>query len=194
MRSDDSGPSRDGGSFDAILDAARQGERRAFERLYEQMNPRVHAFARARGAADPEGLVNEVFLQVFTALDRFEGSEPEFKAWVFRIARNKLIDEGRRAARRPSEVPEDPDHAARRRAADDVEDAVIGKLGTASALALLDELSEDQREVVLLRIFADLTVDAVADVIGKAPGAVKALQRRAFRTIARNLSQDPVPL
>lgn len=183
-----------GSSFDAVLAAARSGERRAFERLYHGLSQRVHAFARARRAADPEGVVNEVFLKVFTGLNDFAGSEAQFNAWVFTIARNRLIDEVRRRDRRPIEVPGDRADRERLAGCDDVEHQVIGRLATESMLARLDGLTVEQRDVVLLRVVSDLTVEAVAEVLGKEPGAVKALQRRAFRNIVRDFSPEAVPI
>ena len=64
----------------------------------------------------------------------------------------------------------------------------IGRVGDDAARALLDGLPEDQRNVMVLRIVADLTVEQVAQVLGKRPGAVKALQRRALDSLRRKLS------
>ena len=180
-------------SFDAVLAAARKGEGPAFEHIYESMNRRVYRFARARGAYDPEGLVNDVFLQVFLGLPNFQGTESQFNAWVFKIARNKLIDEARKRQRRPVEVSQDVTAAELLPSLEDVEAEVEARIGTESVLAHLDSLTEQQREVVLLRVVADLSIDTVAEILGKRPGAVKALQRRAFRTIARSLSNVFVP-
>ena len=85
-----------------MLVSARNGDGAAFAILYELMNRRVYGFAAARGASDPEGLVNDVFLKVFTSLHSFEGNEIQFSAWVFKIARNTLIDEARRRKRQPA--------------------------------------------------------------------------------------------
>jgi RNA polymerase sigma factor (sigma-70 family) len=180
-------------SFEAVLGAACKGDGRAFEQLYKALNRRVAAFSRVRGADDPEGVVNAVFLQVFTGLGGFEGSEPQFKAWVFRIARNKLIDEARRRERRPEEVAPNDEAMAAIQASDDVEKEVVGRLRTDSVLSHLSALTSDQRDVLLLRIVSDLSIDTVAEILDKPPGAVKALQRRALRTLARRISREAVP-
>lgn len=171
-------------NFEARLAAAQGGDADSFEQLYRERYQRVLAFARVRGAPDPEGLAQEVFLSVYRRLAAFQGNEPQFNAWVFRIARNKLIDDARSRARRPVESFDSTplEHEA---AANDVEREVSDRLATESLLERLDQLTADQRDVVLLRVVADLTIPAIADVLGKRPGAVKALQRRAFRTIAR---------
>ena len=126
-------------------------------------------------------------------LDRFEGDEDQFRAWVFTIARNSLIDERRRSRRRvatlanePSEdqLPEEPDAAL---------DA-LNRLGNREAVEVIDSLVPDQREVLLLRIVGDLTVEQVAAVVGKRPGAVKALQRRGLAALRRKMMAGAVPL
>lgn len=76
----------------------------------------------------------------------------------------------------------------------DVEVEAMGTLVNGWIAAQLDQLTPEQREVVLLRIVADLTVESVAEVLGKGVGAVKASQRRAFRTLVRNIDRQTAPL
>ncbi len=176
-------------SFEEALGEARAGDAAGFEWLYEELNQRVHSFVRLRGCADPEGLVNDVFLQVFMNIGRFDGSEPQFKAWVFRIARNKLIDEYRQLSRRPTELTLDALEADTV-ADDNVEAQALMTLGTESVLRHLERLTDEQREVLLLRIVGDLTIESVAAIVDKNIGAVKALQRRALRTLAQKMSPE----
>jgi RNA polymerase sigma-70 factor (ECF subfamily) len=68
----------------------------AFERLYADLAPVVAGYLRVQGAAEPEDLTSEVFLGVFTGIDSFEGSETQFRSWVFTIAYSRLVDERRR--------------------------------------------------------------------------------------------------
>jgi DNA-directed RNA polymerase specialized sigma24 family protein len=95
-------------------------------------------------------------------------------------------------ARRPAPLP----LSARpeRVAPDDVHAEVERLLATERVRALCDRLAPAQRDVLLLRVFGDLTVDQVARVIGKSRGAVKALQRRGCAAIALLLEQEGVPL
>ncbi len=184
-------------SFEAVLLSAQGGDGLAFDQLFEALNRRVHAFVRVRGARDSEGLVNEVFLKVFTNLRDFAGNEVQFRAWVFTIARNKLIDDGRRTQRRVVETSmeaamESGDEVGS--GVGDVEAEAFSSLGNGWVADQLDALTAEQREVVVLRIVADLTIEAIAEVLGKRVGAVKALQRRAFRTLARNIERGAAPL
>jgi RNA polymerase sigma-70 factor (ECF subfamily) len=152
----------------------------------------VLGYLRAQRASEPEDLTGEVFLQVVRDLHRFEGDEGEFRAWVFTIVRNRIIDAGRHRARRPVEVaPEVPtvaDESA------DVETQVLDRAATEQVRQIIEQLGPDQREVLLLRILGDLTVEETARVVGKSPGAVKALQRRGLAAVDRAMSKEGVTL
>ena len=180
------------GSFDLVLAAAQRGEARAFEQLYESMQRRVCAFASVRGAHDPAGLVNDVFLKVFAHLDTFTGNESQFSGWVFKIARNQLIDEARRRARRvdESELIEERDSGL---APGDVELEVLARIGDGWVASQLSVLTDEQRDVVMMRVVSNLTIEEIASALGKRVGAVKAMQRRAFQAIARNIERQAVP-
>jgi len=86
---------------DSVLPAARAGAEWAWERIYRELAPTVTGYLRAHGAGEPEDLTGEVFLQVVRGLERFEGGERAFLAWVFTIAHRRVVDDLRRRARRP---------------------------------------------------------------------------------------------
>lgn len=171
--------------FDAVLGAARAGADWAWARLYASLAPTVAGYLRAQGAAEPDDLTGEVFLQVVAGLERFAGDEAQFRAWVFTIAHRRLVDERRRRARRPVRAlpPDEVERAAG--AGGDVHDDALATLDREAVRAAIDGLPGDQRTVLLLRILGDLTVDDVARLLGKRTGAVKALQRRALRRVER---------
>jgi RNA polymerase sigma factor (sigma-70 family) len=170
-------------SFESVLFAARAGAEWAWARIYEELAPPLAGYLRAHGAADPDDLVSEVFLQVVRGLDRFSGPEQAFRAWVFTIAHRRLIDDLRRRARRPV-VPVEPEtlNDVAGEGGDVTEEALSG-LDTERVRAAIEELPPDQRAVLLLRILGDLTIEQIAEAVGKRPGAVKALQRRALRRL-----------
>lgn len=178
--------------FDAVLCGARAGEPAAFQALYDDLARPVAAYLRGRGVADVEDVTSEVFLAVFTTLGRFQGGQPEFRSWVFTIAHRRLVDEWRRSGRAPQQVTWEPDLDVR--TSGSAEDGALASLGEARVRRLLGELSDDQRDVLLLRILGDLTVEQVAEALDKRPGAVKALQRRALAALRRNLEAEGVPL
>lgn len=178
-------------AFAAVLLAAQSGARWACTNLWVDHAPAVTAFLRARGSAEPEDLTSEVFLAVFDQLDRFRGDEAAFRAFVFTIAYRRLTDELRRRSRRGHHDEWDDELDVRR--VPSAEDAALDNLADAATRELLEALPVDQRNVMLLRIVADLTVEQVAEILGKRAGAVKALQRRALTSLRKKLSRGRTP-
>lgn len=179
-------------AFDLVLDAARLGAGWARTRLYEALAGPVTAYLRAQGVREPEDVTSDVFLAVFRRLPDFSGTEPHFRSWVFTIAHHKLVDERRRAARRPGLEPFEPADDAGGGVAEAAEDRAFANLGTERTRALLGTLTPDQRDVVTLRVLGDLSVEQVAALVGKPPGAVKALQRRGLDALRRQLDREGV--
>lgn len=172
----------------ALLGRAQQGDPVAFDRLVLALQGPLTGFLRARGAADAEDLANEVLVRVFSGIVGFDGNVAQFRAWVFRIARNLVVDERRRAGRRPDTVPTAPDglpEASAPSAEPDHLDEVERVEG------LLARVTADQREVLLLRVVAGLSVEETAQVLGRRPGAVRALQHRALHTLRQQVTRKP---
>ena len=92
-----------GPEFPAVLVAAAGGDEEAFGRLWHDLQPRLLRYFRVVSPAAAEDLASETWLGVVRGIDRFEGNEPAFRAWVFTIARHEVLDWRRRAARRPTE-------------------------------------------------------------------------------------------
>jgi RNA polymerase sigma-70 factor, ECF subfamily len=175
-----------GPEFPAVLLAAARGEEEAFGRLWEDLQPRLLRYCRVVSPAAAEDLASETWLGVVRGLDRFQGNEAAFRAWVFTIARHELLDWRRRAARRPAEdlpattpvewaAPDDP-----------AADALEG-FSTRAALAEVAALPPDQAEAIVLRVVAGLGVDRVAAIMGKRPGTVRVLTHRGLRRLAERL-------
>jgi len=180
-----------GEAFEAILVAARLGEQWAFARIHAELAPSIIGYLRAQGSAEPEDVAQEVFVGLVRNLDRFDGDETAFRSWVFTIAHRRLTDERRRRGRNREE-PVDDLAAVSGPSAGDAADEALGRLGSERALRLLERLTDDQRDVVVLRILADLPVAQVAEIVGKNEGAVKTLQRRALARLARELANEGV--
>jgi RNA polymerase sigma factor (sigma-70 family) len=173
-----------GESFDGVLAAARAGEGWAFQRLFESLGRPVVAYLRGAGVEDPDGSANEVFLRAFRGLAGFDGGEDRFRSWVFTIAHHLLVDERRRRGRRAVSVP----LATTPELASGDDPTIV--LGDERVRELLEGLAPDQREVVLLRIVADLSLEDTAAALGKRVNAVKALQHRAMRSLRKKLGEE----
>ncbi len=175
-----------------VLVRARDGSGEAFTAIYAELAGPVAAYLRAKGVPDVEDVTSEVFMAVFTGIGRFEGDEGGFRSWVFTIAHRRVIDHWRRSGRRPATTPYEDEHDERSEPSAETE--ALSKIGHERALALLDLLTEAQREVLVLRIVGDLTVEEVARVVDRPAGAVKQLQRRGLATLRRILATEGVPL
>ncbi|HEX2039914.1 MAG TPA: RNA polymerase sigma factor [Acidimicrobiales bacterium] len=150
--------------------------------VYRALAPAVLGYLRAQRAPDPEDVLGEVFLQVARDLHRFSGDEAALRRWVFAIAHNRLLDARRRQGRRPAvshdavpdrSVPPPPEP---------VDPALV---------EALQELTADQREVLVLRFVADLPLEDVARITRRRVGAVKALQHRGIESLTRILGGHP---
>ena len=182
-----------GEGFDGVLEAAKGGAEWAWTSLYRDLAPLVLGYLRSRGAAEPEDLTGEVFLQIARDLRSFTGSETEFRSWVLVIAHHRLLDERRSRSRRPAE-PSPPEVILERSATGNVEEEALRALATHRVRELLRAVTEDQAEVLILRILGGLTVDEVARLVGKRPGTVKALQRRGLAAVKKKLADEMATL
>jgi RNA polymerase sigma factor (sigma-70 family) len=176
--------------FDDVLRAAQAGAPWAVERIYRDLHPSVFGFLRQRAPQDAEDLAADVFVAVAEGIGAFHGSETRFRSWVFTIAYRRLADLHRRAGRRRTE-PAAPETVAQQVMAGDGEADGMRAVGTRSALGRIASLPPAQAEVVLLRVVADLSVEDVAAIVGRKPGAVRALQHRALQRLAREVAEGP---
>lgn len=180
------------GEFKEVLGAAQAGADWAWRKLYDEVAGQLLGYARAQGAKEPEDVVGEVMVQLARNLRTFEGDEPGFRSWVFTVAHHRVIDERRRIRRRPvdpvEEIPEDALGAY-----DVTSDEAVASVRTEWVWEVIDQLVPAQRDVLLLRIVAGLTVREIADATGRTEGAVKALQRRGLLAIQRLLPEEGIP-
>jgi RNA polymerase sigma-70 factor, ECF subfamily len=164
------------------LTAAIAGDEAGFALLWRALQPSVLRYLRVVVGDAAEDVASETWIQAARDLRRFEGDPASFRGWLFRIARNRAIDDRRRVARRPEEpaesfddhVPPAPDTAAE----------ALERSDTAWALELVATLPRDQAEAVMLRVVAGLDVAATAQVLGKRPGAVRVATMRGLRKLA----------
>lgn len=151
------------------------------EHTYRAFAPSVLAYFRSHRMDNAEDLVGDVFVDVAQGLSKFSGDSDALRRWVFTIARRRRVDEVRRQVVRRLVVVRDPPE----RPSPDDPGAMDRDLVEA-----LRALTTTQREVVILRFAIDLSIEDVARVLRRSPGAVKALQVRALNQLSSRL--DPV--
>ena len=177
-----------GPDFDVVLEAAQDGADWGCTRIYQWLAPAVAGYLGVNGADDPDDVTNEVFLRVFSDCRCFSGNEAEFRAWVFTIAHSRLIDGRRRKNRTPEmAVLQEERLDGQGATTAGAEEEAMSRLALDDVERLLGELTSEQRDVITLRLIAQMSVEEVAMALRKPPGAVKALQRRALATLRRRL-------
>ncbi len=178
-----------GSAFPEALVGARRGDDAAFAALWRDVQPLLVRYLGVASGPAAEDLASETWLRVAQGLDRFDGDEPGFRAWVFTIARHRLLD-WRRHETRARTVTRSVEHFSSRPAVDDPAHDALEQLSTDQALTLIGTLPPDQAEVVALRAVAGLDVAHVARVVGKRPGAVRVLAHRGLRRLAELLVDE----
>jgi RNA polymerase sigma factor (sigma-70 family) len=175
--------------FATRLRAAKNGAEWAWAAIYRDLAGPVAGYLANRGAAEPDDLTSETFLQVARNISTFEGDESAFRSWVFVIAHRRLIDSRRARQRRPETVDLSVPAGG---AGGNVEDEALNRLTTVELQSAFEKLSESQRDVLALRIIGQLTLEETASVLGKRVGAVKAAQRRGLLALSEHLDLDGV--
>lgn len=167
--------------------AARRLDSEAVAAIYDAFADAIHRYIsfRIRDPHDAEDLTDQVFLKMIEALPSYDDRGLPFAAWLYRIARNLIVDRYRRSGRQPS-VGLPPSLVARGEGADPFGE-VVRALDSRALAQALSSLTGDQREVILLRFVEGWEVDDVARLMGKRRGAIHALQHRALGALQRAL-------
>jgi RNA polymerase sigma factor (sigma-70 family) len=165
--------------IEIFADAAGTDPAAFFSAVYRTLSGAVLGYLRARGVDDPEAVTQDVFLAFFPKIDGLTGGLQGAKSLLFSIAHARMVDHYRRLERRPDFTSYDPLQDDRSTAS--AEDHALGHDG--GAAAMLEGLAEDHREVLALRVVADLSIEQVASIMGKSQGAIKQLQRRALQNL-----------
>ena len=175
----------DDGTLDRLVAEARDGDPEAFAAIFDRFHEPVYRFivSRIHRPTDAEDLTQLVFVKALEALPRYESRGVPFGGWLFRLARNVLIDHVRTRhetsdleviLERP-DLDRGPDEWAMAR--QDIE----------AVSAALAALTDEQRETIELRFFAGLSAREVAVALGKQDGTVRGLQFRAIAALRRHL-------
>jgi RNA polymerase sigma-70 factor, ECF subfamily len=172
----------------ALVRAAQGGDVAAFGRLYERYFDGIYGYlAYHLGGPDlAEDATAQVFLRALESLPRYRWTGAPFRAWLYRIAHNLVVDLHRRRTRHPVGVLDDEQVDPGRLG--DPDGWLQEKVAREALLAAVDDLTALQRQVILLKFAAGLSNAEVAVVLERTEGAVKALQHAGLQSLQRRLA------
>lgn len=163
---------------------AQQGDQEMFARLYQTYVDRIYRYVYFRVADDnlAEDITAQIFLKVWEKLDSYQPGQSPFMAWIYRIARNTVIDYYRTKKFtvsvenvRPVELSHD----------DEVDEKLDVQVQSQKLHAALRELTKEQRQVLILKFVDGLSTTEIAKQLKKKTGAIRALQMRGLQGLAK---------
>ena len=178
-------------SLDRLVADAKRGDTEAFGRIFDAYAGPIYRFIASRVSrpSDAEDLTQLVFVKALEALPRYEARGIPFGGWLFRLARNAIIDQIRTRREHLSLV------VASTRESEEASPEAMASLrdDLDRVAAALRELTDDQREVIELRFFAGLSVAEAAEAMGRQEGTIRGLQFRAIGALRRSLGIESSP-
>jgi RNA polymerase sigma-70 factor (ECF subfamily) len=173
----------------ALLRLAQRGDGEAFGRIYDRYVDQVYRYLyyRLGSHALAEDLTSETFLRALRRIDSFSWEGRDIGAWFITIARN-LVTDHVRSSRFRLEVPT-ADMLDAERADDGIEEIVLDRLQNSVVLDAMRQLKAEQQECLILRFLQGMSLAETARVMDRSEGAIKQLQLRAIRTLARLLNR-----
>jgi RNA polymerase sigma-70 factor, ECF subfamily len=178
----------DDAALDRLVEASRNGDSGAFGQLFDHFHGPIYRYiaSRVQRPADAEDLTQLVFVKALEALPRYESRGIPFGGWLFRLARNSIIDFVR-TRHEHAEL----DAIAERHGPDAGPDEIAVTREDLDAVGVaLATLTSEQREAIALRFFAGLSAREAAEAMGKQEGTIRGLQFRAIAALRRELGVE----
>ena len=170
-----------------LVRSAQRGSTQSFARLYDRYVGQVYAYVmhRVGHQATAEDLTADVFMRALRRIGTFDHGDTQFGAWLMTIARNRVHDHFKSASFRLEASVEEVFDAPSFDGACDPETALLSQEAAHQVRCALRQLKGEQAEVLYHRFIHHLDVPQTAAIMGKSPGAVRALQYRALRSLAK---------
>jgi RNA polymerase sigma-70 factor (ECF subfamily) len=169
----------------ALVELARNGDKEAFGQLYDHYQPSVYRFLyyRVGSMTLAEDLTAETFFRALRSMHSFRWQGKDFGAWLMTIARNLTADHFKAGRTRLEQTTEDMQTLDTTSEGPEVE--VLASLTNEALLRALGELPTEQRECLIMRFLQGLSIAETAEILGRSSGAVKQLQLRGVRNLAK---------
>jgi RNA polymerase sigma-70 factor, ECF subfamily len=172
-----------------LIQRARQGDQRALVDIYERYQPSVftYVFYRVGDQETAEDLTSEVFTRMLTNLPRYQSRGKPILAWLYTIARNLVIDHYRQN-NNTRHVPLE-EHIVDSEKSHPVQ-AAEKNLAHECLRRALKHLTEEQRQVIMLKFIESREISELVDILGKNERAIRSLQHRALVALHRMMKKE----
>jgi RNA polymerase sigma-70 factor, ECF subfamily len=170
-----------------LVDLAKGGDAEAFGELYERYAPKIFRFVYAslNNRWDAEDVTEEVFIRAWRSLDSYNKTGVPFSAFIYRIARNIMIDEyrGQKGVQPEVSIEEhiglDDGHDPTNRIEQNLENIQL--------LHAVQQLRKEYQEIIILRFMSELSAEEIAEITGQSIGSIRVLQHRALNALKKLL-------
>jgi RNA polymerase sigma-70 factor, ECF subfamily len=169
-----------------VILVAQSKDKDAFQLLFSYFAPRLKSYLKNFKISDQkaEGLVQDVMLTLWQKADKFDPAKAKISTWLFRIARNKYIDQVRK--QKYPELNVD-DHSASMVAPEKTDQALEEKQSSFLIKRAMEKLKKNQRDVIKLSFFNELSHSQIAEETGLPLGTIKSRIRMAFQALRKEL-------
>ncbi len=173
-----------------LIKQAQNSESEAFGTIYDYYLPKIYRFVllKVSNREEAEDITHQVFLKAWTSIDSYKNRNLPFSSWLYKIARNAVIDHYRRT--RLTLNIEDEENNEELISRSDLSKELDLKTDIAEIYQLLSELKNIEQEVIVMRFVDDLPIKAVAQALQKTEGAIKLIQHRALSSLKDKINKN----
>lgn len=176
----------------ALIELAQKGDADAFGQLYDRYMTSIFRFVHARVGSPQlaEDITSDTFLRALRSIHSYTWQGKDFAAWLTTIARNLIADHYKSRRTQLEMVTDLPPERASTQPAPDTD--VLAGISTQTLMRAVNSLPAEQRDCILMRFIQELSIAETAQALGKSEGAVKQLQLRAVRRLAKVVEKETV--
>lgn len=171
-----------------IQDAVKEGDSSAFGKLYDHYQPMIYRFVliKVSRREEAEDITHQVFFQAWQSIRTYQHRGYPFGSWLYRIARNQVIDHYRSQKDDVSLEAADLEDASHQVSQPDIS----SKMDMERVMAAIHNLKPEYQDAIILRFVEDLSIRETAHAMEKTEGAIKLIQHRAIEELKKNINES----
>lgn len=178
--------------LEELLNNAKAGDGKAFTLIWQNLNPRLSKYVASQsyGAnVDSEGITSETWISVAKDISKFKGDFNQFKGWIYKIARNRIVDAVRKQNRQVKsggDITEFEFEDSKSK----IDSLIESDESVKEIVSAINRLPKAQAEVIMLRIVADMEVADVSKILDKSENTIRVLSHRGLETLRGQLRRE----